>query len=270
MSAVVPTAEFSSFVYGGRGVAGDDPAEDLHEASRLYPHVAPTRLDSMVALETSAELQQTVARASRLHPHRPGIDLPRQAHPGVRLRDALRRRRSELPPERMPLRLVDLGGVLGASYGAALWQSGAPRRPVPSAGALYPLELYVVALAVDGAETAAYHYDPFRHRLERLGRVDESSLAASLVDPSLVTRTSAALVVTSMFWRARFKYGVRGYRFALLEAGHLVQNVVLVAAALRLAALPLGGFYDRRLDALVGVDGLDEATVHAVLLGGRP
>jgi nitroreductase len=63
---------------------------------------------------------------------------------------------------------------------------------------------------------------------------------------------------------------LRGYRFALLEAGHVVQNLVLAATALGLPALPLGGWYDRRVDALVGADGLDEATVYVVLLGGRP
>jgi SagB-type dehydrogenase family enzyme len=73
-----------------------------------------------------------------------------------------------------------------------------------------------------------------------------------------------------MFWRSRFKYGLRGYRFALLEAGHVVQNLVLAATALGLPALPLGGWYDRRVDELVGADGLDEATVYVVLLGGRP
>jgi len=72
-----------------------------------------------------------------------------------------------------------------------------------------------------------------------------------------------------MFWRSRFKYGLRGYRFALVEAGHVVQNVVLAAAALGLPALPVGGYYDCRLDALVGANGLDEASVYAVVLGGR-
>jgi SagB-type dehydrogenase family enzyme len=76
-------------------------------------------------------------------------------------------------------------------------------------------------------------------------------------------------VITAMFWRSRFKYGLRGYRFALLEAGHVVQNIALAATALRIPALPLGGFYDRRVDDVVGADGLDEATVYAVLLGGR-
>ncbi len=79
---------------------------------------------------------------------------------------------------------------------------------------------------------------------------------------------TAAIVVTGVFWRSRFKYGLRGYRFVLLEAGHVGQNVVLAAAALGLPALPLGGFYDRPVESLVGVDGLDEAVVYVVLLGG--
>ncbi len=77
------------------------------------------------------------------------------------------------------------------------------------------------------------------------------------------------IVVTALFWRSRYQYGPRGYRFALLEAGHLVQNALLAAAALRFEALPLGGFYDRELDDVVGADGLDEASVYALLLGGR-
>jgi SagB-type dehydrogenase family enzyme len=72
-----------------------------------------------------------------------------------------------------------------------------------------------------------------------------------------------------MFWRTRFKYGLRGYRFALLEAGHVVQNVLLACTALGLAAVPVGGFYDRPVDALLGADGVNESVVYAVSLG-RP
>jgi SagB-type dehydrogenase family enzyme len=158
--------------------------------------------------------------------------------------------------------------VLRASYAARLIADGVLRRLVPSGGALYPLELYVLALAVVDVEQCALHYNPFRHRLEKLGEAGRADVGQALVNPSLAERGAALLVVTAMFWRSRFKYGLRGYRFALLEAGHVVQNAVLAAATLGLAALPLGGFYDRRLDALVGADGLDEASVYALVLGG--
>ena len=61
----IPTAEFASLVYGATGVPPDDPAETFHEASRLYPNVAPGRLSTLLALAGSPELQQTVARSSR-------------------------------------------------------------------------------------------------------------------------------------------------------------------------------------------------------------
>jgi SagB-type dehydrogenase family enzyme len=266
---LAPTAEFASLVYGAGGV-GDDPAEACHEASRLYPRIAPGRLETLLLLARSRDLQQTTARASRTHDHRPGIDLDRGGLPDTPFRAVLDRRRSASARRCAQLRLRDLGALLEATYAAVLREPGVvARRPVPSGGALYPLEPYVIALGVQGLAPSSLHYNPFRHRLELLQSLEAPLVKETLVDPALVDGAAALIVITAMFWRARFKYGVRGYRFALLEAGHVVQNAVLAAAALELPALPLGGFYDRRLDALVGADGLDEATVYAVLLGGR-
>jgi SagB-type dehydrogenase family enzyme len=264
-----PTAEFASLVYGQGGVSFADPAETFHEASRLYPHLAPGRLRSILARAPSPELQQTVARSSRTHAHRPTVELPLCDLSGVHFRDLLARRRSSVPTERRPLPLADLGLILGSSYAATPRGAEGLRRPIPSAGALYPLELYVIALAVEGVEPSVLHYNPFRHCLSLLGPLTYAGAREAVVDGSLVDRATAVVVVTALFWRSRFKYGARGYRFVLLEAGHLVQNAVLAAASLDLPALPLGGFFDRRLDALVGADGLDEASVYAFLVGGR-
>jgi SagB-type dehydrogenase family enzyme len=165
------------------------------------------------------------------------------------------------------VRLRDLSTVLAASC-AASPVGRSHRRPVPSAGALYPLEVYVIAPAVPGLGPGVYHYDPFRRRLALLDQLRFAELREALVDQSLADVTSALLVVTGVFWRSRVKYGARGYRFTLLEAGHLVQNALLASTDLELAALPLGGFHDTLLDRLVGADGLDEATLHAVVLSG--
>jgi len=264
VTAPTPTAEFASLVYGPAGVPLDDPAEAFHEASRLYPDVAPGRLAALVELARSPELQQTVARSSRTHEHRPGVELPDAGLGRARLARALASRRSRPGPAGAALPQRALAAVLAAAH-----RSAGGRRAVPSAGALYPLELYVAALAVEAVDPAVYHYDPFRHRLARLAPVDRDAVAAALVDDGLAANAAALVAVTAVFWRSRFKYGLRGYRFSLLEAGHLVQNALLAAAAVGVPALPLGGFYDRRLDALVGADGLDEASVYAFLLGGR-
>ena len=263
MTDVSPTAEFASLVYGPDGVTLDDPAESFHEASSLYPDLAPSGLRSLLELQTNQGLQQTVARASYTREHLPSANLPAPELGRARLRDVLLARRSRTAPEQHPLTRTALGSLLAAAY-----RSVDGHRTVPSAGALYPLELYVVALDVDAVESGVHHYNPYRHRLEALGPVARGDVARALVDPELIDTAAALVVVTAMFWRSRFKYGQRGYRFALLEAGHVVQNAALAAAALGIAARPLGGYYDRLLDALVGADSLDEASVYALLLGG--
>jgi SagB-type dehydrogenase family enzyme len=264
MSASAPTAEFASLVYGAAGVPLDDPAETFHEASSLYPGIAPHRLQTMLELARNPNLQQTVARASFTRDHVPGVDLPVAALGRVRLGEALAARSSSKPPERASLTASSLAAVLAAAY-----RSSDGRRFVPSGGGLYPLELYALTLAVEHVEPAVYHYNPYAHRLERLRPLATEAVAATLVDAELAHLSAALVVITAMFWRTRFKYGLRGYRFALIEAGHAMQNALLAAAALRLPALPLGGFYDRLLDELVGADSLNEASLYALVLGGR-
>jgi SagB-type dehydrogenase family enzyme len=272
----LPTAQFSSLVHGARGVASDDPAENFHEASRLYPRLAPERLDVLVELATGpgagpgskerhgTELARTLARSSRTHEHRHTVVLPPPAGLRASLGDVLARRRSRCSEALRPIGIGELATVLAAAYA-----SGAQgRRPVPSAGALYPLELYVIATAVNGLDRGIYHFNPFRLRLARLAPFAWHRVRAALVEPAVLDQTSALVVVTAVFPRSRVKYGQRGYRFALLEAGHLVQNAVLAATELGLRALPLGGFHDRLLDQIIGVDSLDEAAVHALVLGG--
>jgi SagB-type dehydrogenase family enzyme len=268
VTRTLPTAQFASLVYGADCVPLDDPAEAFHEASRLYPSLAPERLGVLIELARSPALGETVARASRTHDHRPAVGLPDPEPLRGRLDGVLARRRSRRVETLRPVRLAELSSVLAVAYAAIDRPGGAARRFIPSAGALYPLEVYVIALAVDGLERGVYHYNPFGHRLASLGPVAWTAVRAALAEPAVIDQAAALLVVTAVFWRSRFKYGQRGYRFSLLEAGHLVQNAVLAAADLDLPALPLGGFYDRRLDAIVGVDGLDEATVYALVLGG--
>jgi SagB-type dehydrogenase family enzyme len=250
-------------VYGAAGVPLDDPAEAFHEASSLYPGVAPAQLPAMLDLARNSALQQTVTRASFTRNHFPGADLPPVTLGRARLRDVLAARRSGKARAPAPLTHVALASILGAAY-----NSTQDRRPAPSGGALYPLELYAVALQVEHVERGVHHYNPYRHRLERLRSVARADVGEALVEPELAAQAAALIVVTAMFWRSRFKYGLRGYRFALLEAGHAMQNALLAATALRVHALPVGGFYDRLLDGLVGADSLDEASIYAVLLGG--
>jgi SagB-type dehydrogenase family enzyme len=263
-AARVPTPQFAALVHGAHGMPLDDPAEAFHEASRLYPRMAPPRLDVASALARDVELQAVSARAGRTHDHREPVLLPAPARLSGSLEDLLARRRSTRADALRPLAAAELSAVLSACYASG--PGGA--RPVPSGGALYPLELYVVAAAVNGVDRGVYHFHPFHFRLNRLSLLNWGAVRDALAAPEVFERTAALLVVTGMFSRSRFKYGPRGYRFALLEAGHLAQNALLAATDLGLPGLPIGGFFDRKLDAIVGADGLDEATLYAVALGG--
>jgi SagB-type dehydrogenase family enzyme len=265
---LTPSVAIAGLVHGG-DVPLDDPAETFHEASRLAPATALAQLPGLRLLQEEPALQASVERAARRHRHRPGIALGKPRRLRVDLGEALARRRSSLGPVPAELERRDLSTVLAAAQGARRRADGL-RRPAPSGGALYPLELYPVATAVRDVPAGVYHYDPYEHRLAELAAAPPGRLADTLVDPSLLDRTAVAVAITASFWRTRFKYGQRGYRFALLEAGHVAQNLLLAAAALRLPALPLGGFYDRRLEQILGVDGLEESALYLVLLGGRP
>lgn len=261
-----PVPVLRSTVYGSPDPDLEDPAEAFHEASKLYPAL-PARAGAGIArLAADTELQAAVARAVRRNRQRASVRLVPRATPAVSLWDAIAARRSGLREAPAALEVGTLATVLASGYGA----SGEGRRAAPSGGALYPLELYVVARTVNGLAPGVFHVDPLRRALESLDDRDPGvALADALPLPELAATAAAAVFVTAVFWRTRFKYGLRGYRFALLEAGHLAQNLLLAAAALGLPALPLGGFYDARIERLLGVDGVDESVLYGVLLGGE-
>jgi SagB-type dehydrogenase family enzyme len=263
-------------IYGSDEVPLDDPAEHFHEASKLHPTFAG-RMTRGAALGHDGELQASSARAVRRSAHLPAEPLPSPELPGTSFAEVVEARRSERDFAREPVALAELAGLLHAGYGRTHQLLadepvgiGPQLRAVPSGGALFPLELYVVPWRVEGLQPGLYHFDPLRRVLERL-RVEDltDGIAAAAIYPEPTTRCGALILVTGIFWRTRFKYGLRGYRFALLEAGHVAQNVLLAATAYRLAAVPLAGFYDARLEAVLGLDGVEESVLYAVAVGRR-
>lgn len=174
------------------------------------------------------------------------VTLPAARRQGpLSLEQALAERRSVRSFSPRPLSWEEISQLLWAAQGES-----DPRgfRTAPSAGALYPLELYVVL-----AE-GYYHYLPAGHRLELLGTADlrPALWAAGLHQPPL-RQPPAIFVFTAVVARSAGKYGSRAERYATLEAGHAAQNLLLQATALRLGAVPIGAFEDQQVREALGL-----------------
>jgi SagB-type dehydrogenase family enzyme len=179
------------------------------------------------------------------------IGLPAAARDGrFALERALQQRRSVRAFRRAPLSLADAAQLLWASQGS----TGGYHRTLPSAGALYPLEILLVAGEVEGLPAGVYRYLPVGHALELVAAGDRrGDLCASALGQECVHDAPAVLAITAVYSRTTGKYGARGERYAQMEAGNASQNVYLQAAALGLVTVLVGAFSDdqvRRARAL--------------------
>lgn len=163
-------------------------------------------------------------------------------------------------------RLLDLTN--GITDGSDPSEAVRPLRAAPSAGALYPGELYLVADQVEGLDAGVYYCSVVRRQLVRLrsGRFLTEAVAA-LEDPSAAAGARAVVIVTNVFARSRVRYGNRGYRYALVDTGHIGENLRLAAAAVGLAEIAPRRFHDDRLNELLAIDGIREAACAAHVLG---
>ena len=245
--------------------------------SRLYHENSKLTERRALALREQIELfsdaESGPPGGPGVYPSRKTVELPRVRRRllGPRLDDTLRSRRSPRGPfEGAPVRLVDLAALLDLSVGVTAPAAGgaAALRAYPSAGGLYPLEVYLVAVACPPLEAGLYHHDTNRRALAFLAPCPPvADLKRLVFADDLWPTAAAALVFTAVLDRTQAKYGERGYRFALLEAGHAAQNVLLAATSLGLSAAPIGGFCEDALGAALGLDAHTETPVYVVLLG---
>jgi SagB-type dehydrogenase family enzyme len=127
-------------------------------------------------------------------------------------------------------------------------------RTVPSAGALYPLEIYVVSGGVKGLEPGVYHYLPEKHELELVRNGDgRKEIARAAVGQMWIGEAQAVLAVCAVMERTTSKYGKRGRRYVHMEAGCAAQSVSLQAADLELGTTVVGAFRDNRIASILGI-----------------
>lgn len=236
-------------------------AEDYHENSKYSRYSLPRLLARHAAYPAWLAAQPFQLRPEKQYPGSTLVGLPRPRAMRTSLGALLWRRRSVAPTEGA-LGKRDLATLLWCLQG----QRSDGHRTNPSAGALYPLEVYAVVHDVEGIEPGRYHYSPSRHALERIsGPLDTGKWYLERPFPGAVH-----LVVCAVLPRLDTKYDQRAYRFALLEAGHATQTLLLGATALGIAALPVGGFYDDLVHDDLALDGIEETVLYVIPAGRKP
>lgn len=200
------------------------------------------------------------------YPDAPKVQLdPPQTDDGTPLWRVLRRRRSVRHFKDEPITKSELSQLLWAAQGiTAPWGA----RTAPSAGALYPVETYVVVNSVTDVELGVYHYAVDRHELDQLQAGDfRLSVAQAALDQEMAYRANVVFIWTAVFERSRWKYKQRAYRYIYLDAGHIAQNVALAAVALEFGSCQIAALYDDEVNALIGVEGVEESVVYMTVVG---
>lgn len=171
------------------------------------------------------------------------IKLPNPAVKGkISLEEAIAKRRSKRNFVNKDLTLEQISQLLWSAQGITGEKGTFNFRAAPSAGALYPMEIYLVTR--DGL----FHYLVQEHGLERLVKEDlRDALANAALGQGSVSQAGADIVICAVYPRVTVKYGERGGRYAFIEAGHIAQNIHLEAVALGLGSVPVGAFDDAQV-----------------------
>jgi SagB-type dehydrogenase family enzyme len=261
------TGAFGAFA-GRRWLPGSSPTfEEGNDLGQVYHEWSKPSYLGMLAKAVRFVPQPPLYKT---YPGAPVVSLPQSgAAPDVTLGEAMQRRRSVREYGARPLTLGELSRLAFYAAGITDWRDPAwPFRAAPSSGALYPIELYAAVFNVQDAAPGIYHYDVQHHALEqvRAGDFRQQAFTAAL-SQEMVLHASTMLVFTGLFSRVQWKYVDRSYRYMLLEAGHMGQNVYLAATAMGLGACGMGAFLDDDVNRLIEVDGKDEAVLYLMTVG---
>ena len=250
-------------------------SELYHENTKLHPLTAQQMMpDSNVS---NADLQ-AMSRAYKQYPNAPRVKLPLIENISQSDRtfdDVISSRRSLRDFADLDLSLDDLSKILHQSYGITGELPGKNDfcqnlRSAPSAGALYPAEIYIAIRKVSGVEPGIYHYNVPNHEIELLIPGDPTEIMTEVCcGQEYVRQASITILISGVLQRTKLKYGERGYRYVLLDIGHLGQNIYLASTSLELAIMTTCGFFDDEANRLLRLDGVDETAMYVAFIGKR-
>jgi SagB-type dehydrogenase family enzyme len=159
--------------------------------------------------------------------------------------------------------LLLLSGAITRVEGDIFYDS---YRAYPSAGARYPLEIYILINDSPDFIKGLYHYHVRTHSLEYLWGINQKELKKCFPGQKFVLQSKAILIITAIILRSVGKYGERAYRYALLEAGHLAQNCYLISQGLNIGSCALGGFIDKEICRLLDIRISEELPLYCIAI----
>ena len=246
---------------------------DYIDAARLFHEVTK---HSYTSVRSSPHRLDWDIKPSpyKIYPEANGMALPRDLRlSGMPTLEAIAKEVPNNSPT--PVGIAELTRILfcadGLTRRARVDETEYHFRAAPSAGALYPIEIYVAAADVEGVEPGLYHFSPADLKLRRLRRGDwRPVIARAALNRSSLASARAIVILTSIFWRSTWKYRARGYRYCFWDGGTILANLLAAASADEIPAKVITAFSDPDLEALLGIDGDSEGMVALVALGASP
>jgi SagB-type dehydrogenase family enzyme len=200
-----------------------------------------------------------------------GIPLPEAKFlTGPNIWEIMGNRRSVRDYSPDPIPLQDLSNLLWATQGITEKAPGPWFRTAPSAGALHPMDTYIVAARVGELGPGIYRLrvEDFSLEPKKLGNF-ASLISQAALDQEIVRNAAVVFVWVAVIQRSRQKYRQRAYRYIYLDSGHIAQNLYLAATALNLGCCAVAAFFDEEVNQLLGVDGKEETALYLATVGKR-
>jgi SagB-type dehydrogenase family enzyme len=242
----------------------------LHENTKLHDYFQER--DSIDATAAGAAVE-SASNADHAIVKLPDVAAERS----VPIEDAILRRRSRRRFGTAGMTWRDIAAILYFTAGVTGWARTAtgertPLRAAPSGGALYPISIYVYPRHVAELAPALYRYDPLSHALVECGVPAEQceQISAHSAHCQVLNQAAAVFVLAGSFERSQRKYLERGYRLILLEAGHIAQNLQLIATARQLSTCGVAGFVDDIVNETLGLTRHGSAQALYLLAVGPP
>ena len=197
------------------------------------------------------------------------IELPTPPNfEGLSLDYAIRNRKSVRRYKNISLSQEYLSYLLWASTGIRAAEGGHEFRTTPSAGALYPIETYLVINNVTDIPAGVYHYNVRRHALESLKHGNHGiQTAEAAMEQGFCATAAVTFIWTAVFERSKWKYKDRAYRYVYLDAGHIAQNLAITASAMSLGTCQIAANFDEEVNDIIRVDGKEESVIYMSALG---